>query len=142
MNKHKPQRLFSDCIWIVANYSAPQFLLTQFHYEDNVTMALTTDGKTLSPAFQSIYERGAADLTTDEEKSKWALFLSFYDTLQQKPENKSEALAFAAAKLAERYTAGETDFYGVDLSMMIRELGQLSVAVTTASEDELKQAGA
>ena len=105
-------------------------------------MALTTDGKTLSPAFQSIYDQGAVDLTTDEEKSKWALFLSFYDTLQQKPENKSEALAFAAAKLAERYTAGETDFYGVDLSMMIRELGRLSVAVMTAVEADLKQAGA
>jgi hypothetical protein len=129
MNKHTPERLFSDCDWIARNYARKQFLFTNFHYEDDITMALTTTGTELSPTFQTIYAAGAADLTTEEEKCKWALFLSFYDTLQQKPENKSEALALAAAKLAERYTAGETDFYGVDLSIMIRELGALSVAV-------------
>ena len=141
MDNLKPKRLFSDIAWVVRMRALQSIYLQHFQYPEH-TMALTTDGKTLSPAFQAIYNAGAADLTTDEEKSKWALFLSFYDTLQQKPENKSDALAFAAAKLAERYTAGETDFYGVDLSMMIRELGQLSVEVTTASEDELKQAGA
>lgn len=134
MNKHTPERLYNDIRWIVSNYAAKQFLLTRFQYEDDIIMALTTTGTELSPTFQTIYAAGAADLTTEEEKCKWALFLSFYDTLQQKPENKSEALALAAAKLAERYTAGETDFYGVDLSVMIRELGQLSVAVLNAEK--------
>lgn len=103
-------------------------------------MALSTDGNTLSEPFKSAWKRACPDLKTeagapdDEAQSKFALFLSFYDTLQQSSSNKCEAIAYAAAQLSTRLMAGETGFYGVDLCVMVRECGTLARDVVATDE--------
>ena len=102
-------------------------------------MALSTNPQTLPAIFKDAVDN-SIEFTSDAQRAKWALFLSFYSTLQQKKENKSEAVAFAAAKLAERITSGETEFYGLDMTVMVRELGRLSLRLLDEEEKQPSEA--